>query len=141
MIELDYARERAVQEALRELIRAELVRSAHDCSEGGLGVALAECCFRPEGSLGAEIDLTGTPQAPVNQLLFNETQSRVIISVSRGNAGAALALAQWRGIPARRLGNVVGADLKIAADGKAHRWELAALRGAWQDSISNCMSA
>ena len=46
---LDIARELAVQNAVRELIRAGLVRSAHDCSEGGLAVALAECCFNPEG--------------------------------------------------------------------------------------------
>ena len=49
---LDIARELAVQNSVRELIRAGLVRSAHDCSEGGLAVALAECCFNPDGLLG-----------------------------------------------------------------------------------------
>ena len=50
---LDIAREMAVQNAVRELIRADLVKSAHDCSEGGLAVALAESCFNPDGLLGA----------------------------------------------------------------------------------------
>src|SRR5437764_1326188 len=49
----------AVQNAVRDLIRLGLVRSAHDCGEGGLAVALAECCFDPNGSLGADIDFSG----------------------------------------------------------------------------------
>src|SRR5476651_262844 len=54
---LDIAHELAVQNFVRELIHAGLVRSAHDCSEGGLAVALAESCFNPHGLLGAEIDV------------------------------------------------------------------------------------
>src|SRR3954470_21541141 len=53
---LNIEREMAVQNAVRELIRAGLVRSAHDCSEGGLAVALAESCFNPEELLGAQIE-------------------------------------------------------------------------------------
>ncbi len=53
--------ELAVQNALRDLIRGGWVRSAHDCSEGGLAVALAESCFNPDGSLGARIDLGRRP--------------------------------------------------------------------------------
>ena len=49
--------ELAVQNAVRELIRAGLIKSAHDCSEGGLAVALAECCFNPDRLLGAEINV------------------------------------------------------------------------------------
>ena len=53
---LDIELERAVQNAVRDLIRLDLVRSAHDCSEGGLAVALAECCFSPDRLFGAEIN-------------------------------------------------------------------------------------
>src|SRR6202795_1052756 len=56
---LDIARELAVQNSVRELIRAGLVKSAHDCSEGGLAVALAESCLNPTGLYGADIDLAG----------------------------------------------------------------------------------
>src|SRR5207248_4831194 len=52
-----------VQNAVRELIREGLVTSAHDCSEGGLAVALAECCFNPSGLLGADVDLDGVEMA------------------------------------------------------------------------------
>ena len=56
---LDYARERAVQGAVLALIRAGLVRSAHDCSEGGLAVALAEGCISGEQRFGATVELAG----------------------------------------------------------------------------------
>ncbi len=78
---VDLAHEIKVQNAVRDLIRAGLVKSAHDCSEGGLAVALAECCFNPEKLFGAEINLNAgdTPSAAV---LFNESQSRIIISIA-----------------------------------------------------------
>src|SRR5438128_846541 len=78
---VDLANEIKVQNAVRHLIREGLVKSAHDCSEGGLAVAVAECCFHPEKLFGAEINLKagGTPAATV---LFNESQSRIIISVA-----------------------------------------------------------
>ena len=60
---LDFERELGLQNALRELIRAGQIRSAHDCSEGGLAVALAESCFNPESSLGATIDLSAAGAA------------------------------------------------------------------------------
>ena len=50
-----------MQNAVRDLIRLGLVRSAHDCSEGGLAVALAECCFNPDGLLGVDVDCGGRP--------------------------------------------------------------------------------
>ncbi|MGH7936008.1 MAG: phosphoribosylformylglycinamidine synthase subunit PurL, partial [Chthoniobacterales bacterium] len=105
---LDYARERALQNSLRELIHAGRVRSAHDCSEGGLAVALAECCFNPEGSLGAEIDLSAAGEIRLDCLLFNESQSRIIISIEREEINNVLHLLQEREVPVQRLGSVGG---------------------------------
>ena len=58
---VDLAHEIRVQNAVRDLIREDLVQSAHDCSEGGLAVALAECCFNPQQLFGAEIDCSRRP--------------------------------------------------------------------------------
>src|SRR5213594_4697724 len=89
---IDLAHEIKVQNAVRDLIRAGLVKSAHDCSEGGLAVALAESCFNPTGLCGADVDLGGVeaavPAASSEYLagdtpataLFNESQSRIVIS-------------------------------------------------------------
>src|SRR5262245_7011495 len=76
-VDLEY--EINVQNAVRELIRGGLVKSAHDCSEGGLAVALAECCFNPERLFGAEIVLNAGDM-PAATVLFNESQSRIVIS-------------------------------------------------------------
>src|SRR5213594_677685 len=89
---VDLAREIEIQNAVRDLIRAGLVRSAHDCSAGGLAVALAESCFNPPGLYGADGDRGGVeaagPAASSEYLagdtpataLFNESQSRIVIS-------------------------------------------------------------
>ena len=96
---LDFKRELAVQNALRELIRAGHIRSAHDCSEGGLAVALAESCFNPDGSLGATIDLGSAGAGRLDQILFNETQSRIVISTVPENADAVLQLLANHDLP------------------------------------------
>src|SRR5437762_168618 len=74
---VDLEDEMKLQRAVRDLIRQALVKSAHDCSEGGLTVALAECCFNPDGLLGADVDLDAG-DTPAATALFNESQSRVI---------------------------------------------------------------
>ncbi len=136
---LDYAKEKAVQAAVRALIRMELVRSAHDCSEGGLAVALAECCISGPEPFGAEIDLSGRGSERPDELLFNESQSRIVISVPRENAAAALALAEWQGVPARRLGFTGGDHLRIKAGKHEWRWPVNDLRDKWRDAIAGWM--
>ena len=69
-----------------ELIRKGLVNSAHDCSEGGLAVALAECCIA--GGIGAEVILTESIRA--SSLLFGETQSRIIITTPKDSVDKVL---------------------------------------------------
>src|SRR5947208_7740112 len=59
--QVDFGHEIKVQNAVRDLIREGLAKSAHDCSEGGLAVAVAECCFNPEKLFGAEIDCSHGP--------------------------------------------------------------------------------
>src|SRR6478672_10104479 len=86
---IDLAHEIKVQNAVRDLIREGLVQSAHDCSEGGLAVALAESCFNPERLFGANIDCSRRPVGDAHAsrrdaatVLFNESQSRIVISVT-----------------------------------------------------------
>ncbi len=76
--ELDLEVEAKVQKQVLSAIRAGLVASAHDISEGGFAVALAECCMSAQG-LGAEVEVTGNPVSA----LFSESQSRFILSVKK----------------------------------------------------------
>ena len=78
--EIDFALEKAVQEACRSGIRQGWLNSAHDCAEGGLAVALAESCIG--NGFGAEINLNVTTQQRLDELLFGESGSRIVVSVN-----------------------------------------------------------
>ena len=104
---LSYDLELGVQAVVLDLIRRGLVKSAHDCSEGGLGVALAECCMSGERRIGASARFGHSPDR-FDQILFNESQSRVIISVRPEDAVAAEAVCTAAEIPFGRLGEVGG---------------------------------
>ena len=137
--ELEFAKELALHAAVRALIKSRPVKSAHHCTDSGLAVALAECCLsNPEKQLGATVTLASS--ARLDDALFNEAQSRVILSVPATNAGAVLALLDWRGIPAQRLGSVGGHELKITAAGTELRWALSDLHDAWYTSIARAMA-
>ncbi|HRJ72638.1 MAG TPA: phosphoribosylformylglycinamidine synthase subunit PurL, partial [Terrimicrobiaceae bacterium] len=95
---MDYGTEKQLHDALRALIRIGLVQSAHDCAEGGIAVTVTESCLSGPRQFGAAIDFGATGLRP-EVLLFNESQSRAVISVKKANAAAAIALLEWRGIP------------------------------------------
>jgi phosphoribosylformylglycinamidine synthase subunit PurL len=131
---VDLAYEIKIQNAVRALIREGVVKSAHDCSEGGLAVALAECCFNPEKSFGAEIDLNAgdTPAATV---LFNESQSRIVISVEPENLQKTMSMLQEGQIPFQQLGRVGGDQLRIRVGNEEFSWSVGDLYDDWWNAI------
>src|SRR5205809_65135 len=115
---VDLVHEIKIQKAVRDLIYAGLTKSAHDCSEGGLVVALAESCFNPKQRFGAEVQLSAAETTPVRlgpatTALFNESQSRIIISVRPENVEKTMSILGERGIPSQKLGKVRGNQLRI----------------------------
>ena len=136
---LDVARELALHNALRALIRAGKIKSAHDCSEGGLAVALAECCMSGAEQIGANVTLDADGRGDV--ALFNETQSRVVVSVAAEDAPEVLARLSEAGVSARQLGTVGGAELTIEASDAAHAWSIETLHEKWHGSIGKLMAA
>jgi phosphoribosylformylglycinamidine synthase subunit PurL len=137
---LNYELELGVQAVVLALIRQGLVQSAHDCSEGGLGVALAECCISGERRIGASVCFE-TSTERLDQILFNESQSRVIISVKPDSAFATEAVCAAAEIPFFRLGEVGGSDLVVATPRETLRWDIAQLHQAWYFSIERAMNA
>ena len=139
---LDYALEKAVQNAVRSLIRMGLVQSAHDCSEGGLAVALAESCLSGPAPLGADISIR-TPQSEIKNplvALFNESQSRIVISAKKQNAAAVRSLLEWRKVPVSKLGVVTkNPELKVAVDDADWSWALGDLEESWGGTIGRLM--
>jgi phosphoribosylformylglycinamidine synthase subunit PurL len=136
----------AVQNAVRDLIRLGLVRSAHDCSEGGLAVALAESCFNPNGLLGANVDIsdtrmTGDEKSQAIENLFNESQSRILISVDPGNTDKVLEILDSGGLPHMKLGAVIADSLVITANGAEFSWRTGELHDLWWNAIRRAVES
>jgi phosphoribosylformylglycinamidine synthase len=145
---LDIELERAVQNAVHDLIRLDLVRSAHDCSEGGLAVALAECCFSPDRLFGAEINFENrgcageTPASTdAATLLFNEAQSRVIISCEPKNTERVLSELKSKNIPHAQIGSVITDSLRVTVDDENLSWRVAELHDLWWNSIRRAVES
>ena len=137
----DLARERALIDALLEAIAAGAVHSAHDCSDGGLAVALAECAIGDaERQLGAELDLSRWSGLPLRALLFGEAQGRIVVSTAAPDR--VIEVARARGIPAARIGTVRAAAqaLEIRVGARSFTAPLARLAAAYHDAIPRIMS-
>jgi len=120
---IDLNEEKALHVALTAMIGAGLLSSAHDCSEGGLAVALAESCIVGQPSLmGARVSLEPSGLR-WDQVLFGEDQSRVIVSCHREKEESVKGIARKNGIRATRIGTTGGTRLtigeKVDADLKA----------------------
>src|SRR5947208_4925129 len=131
---IDLELEIKVQDAVRDLIRKGLVKGAHDCSEGGLGVALAESCFNPQESFGAEISLKAGDTAAAT-VLFNESQSRIVISVAPADLKKTITILRASSVPFEQLGKVCRDELRIAINGETFRWPIADLYDGWFNAI------
>ena len=116
---LDLGLEAALQRLLVAGAASGVIRSAHDCAEGGLAVTLAESCF--DTGLGIVVDVAavaaGAPGMDDAGTLFSESASRVVVSVSPDRAPELLTLAGRHGVPASRIGRVGGDAIRIAIDG------------------------
>ncbi|MEM1093725.1 MAG: phosphoribosylformylglycinamidine synthase subunit PurL [Bacteroidota bacterium] len=111
----DLGEEKAVQEATLALIRAGLVQSAHDVSDGGLAVNLAESAIF--SGLGATVNLEPGKNLRLDGVLYGEAQSRVVLTARPDAADAILAALADRDVQATRLGTVGGDTLTISVDG------------------------
>jgi phosphoribosylformylglycinamidine synthase len=137
----DLDAERALIEALLESIHGGVVKSAHDCSDGGLAVAVAECCVMDRNEQhGAHIDLTHWRELPDRAVLFGEAQGRAIVTTTMPDT--VLRIAKKHGVPARVIGDVgaPGAPLQISVGGGTMMAALPALDAAYHEAIPSIMS-
>jgi phosphoribosylformylglycinamidine synthase len=143
------------------LIQSGLVKSAHDCSEGGLTVALAESCIsqliarETPRLIGATIDLVGQASSlsekethrqdacattRLDALLFGETQSRVVISCKALDAVKVVERAKLMGVPAVQIGKVGSDRLTVKTAGGEFSAPLTELHDTWWNSIARAMA-
>ena len=116
---VDFPLERSVQTFLLEAIRDGLVRSAHDSSDGGLAVTLAECCF-DNGGIGVNVDLGASRDSPLGleASLFGETASLVVISAEPGAESDLLRRAEAATVPMTVIGRTGGTRLYVRVNGE-----------------------
>lgn len=142
----DLAVQKTIHDALLAFIRNGWVKSAHDCSEGGLGVALAESCIsqliarETPRLIGAKVDLSGVNAARLDALLFGETQGRIVLSATNANADKIVAEARQLGVGVTRLGAVGGDRLTIKTAAGEFSAPLTELHDPWWNSIARAMA-
>ena len=165
---VDLEQARTLHTTLLGLIQSGLVKSAHDCSEGGLAVCLAESCIsqlvarKTPRLIGAQVDLSVVAvsrQSAANQseennsalsrdaatlrldaLLFGETQSRVVVTCNSLDAVKVVERAKLLGVPAVRIGKVGGDKLTIKTGTGEFSTPATELHDAWWNSIARVMA-
>ncbi len=109
---LDLIKEKNLQEACRAAITSGIIRSAHDCSEGGIAVTLAESCLAPGSEIGAVVELD-EKDLRADAMLFGESQSRIVVSIKEADLDKLKKIAAAGNVPLRVIGKVGGKALKI----------------------------
>jgi phosphoribosylformylglycinamidine synthase len=137
---LDLDAERALQQLLVSLAAERLIRSAHDCSDGGFAIALAECCFGSSGGAEASIDMAGaSARTAVDEAmaLFGETASRAIVSAAPEHITEVLQRAAGGGVSARVVGETGGNLLRIAVGGRTSiDLPIRDVENAWSNGVA-----
>ncbi len=111
---LDMEEERSVQAAALAMIRKGLLRSAHDVSDGGLAVSLAECCILGDKPRGADLKVFDSFRR--DSLYFGESQSRIVVSCAPDKKRELVQIAMEHEVEIQELGTVRGTDLRINDD-------------------------
>jgi phosphoribosylformylglycinamidine synthase subunit PurL len=134
----DLAAEVALHQTLRDAIREGLIRSAHDCAEGGIAVALAECCISASPPLGAHISLPDEDRRD-DETLFHEAPGRIIVSINPSDEEALKELFSLCRVPARKIGLTGGDELALNLRSKSYRWPVADLFRHWDTSLGTLL--
>jgi phosphoribosylformylglycinamidine synthase len=130
---LDLPAENRLINLLVELISSGLVISAHDCSEGGLGVALAECAI----ASGVGASISADAELPPHVWLFSESSARAIVACRPGDLQAVLDRARAADVPPAHLGATGGQGVSV--DGVLSV-SLDRLREAYEDALPRVLS-
>ncbi|MGZ4826119.1 MAG: phosphoribosylformylglycinamidine synthase subunit PurL [Terriglobales bacterium] len=139
---LELEKEKAVQDCIIDLVGQGLVESAHDCSDGGLAVALARSCFPRE--IGARMDLSrdslGSGDLHPEYLLFGEDASRIVISCIRENVPRIKEMAVKWGVAALPIGITQSENLEIVVDGQVVvSAPVSRLKDAWERALERAL--
>ncbi len=139
---IELEKEKALQDYIVDVIGQGLIESAHDCSEGGLAVAIAESCFPRE--IGARVELRrehlGGPDLLAEYLLFGEDPSRIVISCIRENVPIIKQIAVKYGVAALPIGVTQSENVEIFVDGQVVvSAPLSQLKARWENALEQAL--
>lgn len=138
----DLSAERRLAEALAELATSETILSAHDSSEGGLAVALAEIAI--ESGLGVNVELAGEPfvySSRVDARLFGELPGRVVVAVDEQSIEEVEKVCAAKSLAVQRIGEVLdNPNLTVRIDGETYHWPVNDLVSAYEKAIPDALA-
>ncbi|HWF40394.1 MAG TPA: phosphoribosylformylglycinamidine synthase subunit PurL [Candidatus Acidoferrales bacterium] len=146
---IDLAAEKRLIDCLVKLASERTIQSAHDISDGGIGVTLAESCFTSDtGDLSAEISLN-SPQAvkasersPAEMFLFGERGARAVVSLASGSLAHVSEIAAQYGVSAARIGTVIRGEFRIQYEGvPVIQGSVDSFRRIWKDSLGKALES
>jgi phosphoribosylformylglycinamidine synthase len=130
--------ESRLHEMCLETIRQGLVKSAHDCSEGGLAIAIAESAVSGPVTFGAEISLESSIRK--DALLFGESQSRIILSANKKHIEKIIGIAEKNDVPATIIGKVIKNSIKVNINSRSViDLSCGKIKEVWKDTIKGYM--
>ncbi len=136
---LELEGEASLQKAVIEMIQAELVESAHDCSDGGIAVALAESAMSQ--AIGIKVDM-GSQGLPEEFVLFGEDASRIVISCDPSHLPGIQQIAVKYGVSSEKIGETIPEKFEISLDGKVVvSVDLFELRDGFEGALEKILKA
>ena len=133
---VDLEHEKKIQNICFEAIRKGIIKSAHDCSEGGLAVALAESCFNPQGMRGSTIEMNFTHRSDIE--LFGEAHSRIVVSVEEKDVPSLIEIIKKHNASYQTIGKVSENKFQI---NDIISCDINELYDLWYNAIQNKMES
>jgi phosphoribosylformylglycinamidine synthase len=130
--EVDLAAEARLADLLRSLVAKGYLRTAHDLSDGGFLIALAESCLGRRLGARVEVPLVGAD-------LFSESQGRAIVACSPAALDRVLQAAEELGVAAREIGEVGGDALEVRTGGEIFKAPIAGLHEIWTTALPRAL--
>jgi phosphoribosylformylglycinamidine synthase len=137
---IDLAAEKRLIECLVKMAEERAIFSAHDLSDGGIAVTLAECCFDGDG-VSAQIDLGGSEER-AEIALFGERGARAVVSLGSASLARATAIAAQCGVRVQQIGSVTRGEFRIQLNGApVIRGEMDSFRRGWSESLGKAIES
>lgn len=138
---VDMKREKSTIDFVLSSIQKNYVNAVHDCSKGGLGVALSLMSVKSDRGIEIDLSKTNIGKLRLDELLFSESHSRFIVTTPESNVKDLLELAKRQGIPAYHIGNVSSSSQVVFRyeDNQIVNCDLKNMKTAWENTIPSFM--